>query len=152
MATRFIELAGIVNRSMPEHVVAQCKKALEAQNQQLCDSRILLIGLAYKSNVDDCRESPTFTVMDLLHEAGAEVAYHDPHVPEIPQTREHAEWAGHQSVPWEESAMEKYDLAIILTAHSSVDHARLAEWLPAVVDTRNALVGIENGKATIWKA
>ena len=80
------------------------------------------------------------------------MAYYDPHVPEITPTREHAEWTGLQSVPWEKSAVEAHDLAVILTAHRAVDHAQLTEWVPAVVDTRNALAGIENPKSAIWKA
>ena len=90
--------------------------------------------------------------MKLLHDAGVEVAYHDPHVPKIPRTREYAEWAGRQSVPWDQAALAGYDLGVILTAHRSVQHAQLTEWLPAVVDTRNALAGVENPKAMVWKA
>ena len=152
MATRFIELSGQINHAMPEYVVSRCAEALAAGGKKLNDCRILLLGLAYKADVDDCRESPTFAVMELLRAAGAEVSYYDPHVPEITPTREHAEWTGLQSVPWEKSAVEAHDLAVILTAHRAVDHAQLAEWVPAVVDTRNALAGIENPKATVWKA
>lgn len=152
LTTRFIELSGEINQAMPGHVVDRCKEALAAQGKELSGSRVLLLGLAYKADVDDCRESPTFTVMELLCASGAEVAYHDPHVPKIPLTREHAEWAGRQSVPWDQAALAGYDLGVILTAHRSVQHAQLTEWLPAVVDTRNALAGVENPKAAVWKA
>ena len=152
LTTRFIELSGEIHHAMPGHVVDRCKEALAAQGKEMSGSRVLLLGLAYKADVDDCRESPTFTVMELLRDAGAEVAYHDPHVPEIPLTREHAEWAGRQSVPWEQSVIAGYDLGVILTAHRTVKYAQLTEWLPAVVDTRNALAAVETSKATVWKA
>ena len=152
MATRFIELSGEIHHAMPRHVVNRCKEALAAQRKEMSGSKVVLLGLAYKADVDDCRESPTFIVMKLLHDAGVEVAYHDPHVPKIPRTREYAEWAGRQSVPWDQAALAGYDLGVILTAHRSVQHAQLTEWLPAVVDTRNALAGVENPKAAVWKA
>jgi len=152
MATRFIELSGEIHHAMPTYVVGRCVEALADQGKELKGSRVLLLGLAYKADVDDCRESPTFTVMELLRNAGAEVAYHDPHVPEVPSTREHAEWIGLQSVPWAESTLAAHDLGVILTAHSTVDHPQLTEWLPALVDTRNALADVEDPKATIWKA
>jgi UDP-N-acetyl-D-glucosamine dehydrogenase len=152
MATRFIELSGEIHHAMPTYVVGRCAEALADQGKELKGSRVLLLGLAYKADVDDCRESPTFTVMELLRNAGAEVAYHDPHVPEVPSTREHAEWIGLQSVPWAESTLAAHDLGVILTAHSTVDHPQLTEWLPALVDTRNALADVEDPKATIWKA
>ena len=152
MATRFIELSGEIHHAMPVHVVDRCKEALAAQRKEMSGSKVLLLGLAYKADVDDCRESPTFIVMKLLHDAGAEVAYHDPHVPEIPFTRDHGQWAGRKSVPWEQAAIAEYDLGVILTAHRTVQHAQLSEWLPSVVDTRNALAAVEAPKATVWKA
>lgn len=102
-------------------------------------SRVLPVGLAYKPNVDDMRESPTFILMDLLKGHGAEVAYHDPHVPEIGPTREDADWQGVRSIKWDEQTSGGFDAAIVVTAHKAVDHAQLAAWCPVVIDTRNVL-------------
>jgi len=150
--TRFIELAGEINRAMPAHVAGRCEEALSELGKSTADSRILLIGLAYKSDVDDCRESPAFPIWDLLENEGATVSYHDPFVPEIPQTREHAERAGEQSTPWDEAAFREFDLAVVLTAHSGIDYSQLVEWTGAVVDTRNATAGIPADVGSIWKA
>jgi len=98
--TRFIELAGEINTAMPEYVVNRVAEALNAQKKALNGSRVLLLGLAYKANVDDMRESPTFILLDLLKKRGAEIAYYDPHIPVIPPTREHAEWTGMRSLAW----------------------------------------------------
>jgi UDP-N-acetyl-D-glucosamine dehydrogenase len=152
LSTRFIELAGEINRAMPGHVVQCCVEALNNAGKPARGSRILLLGLAYKPDVDDCRESPAFAVMDQLKELGAELSYHDPHVPEVPPTREHPGWAGLKSVDWSEANVRACDLAVILTAHGDVNHARLAEWAPIVVDTRNAMDGVTEGSAKIWKA
>ena len=92
--TRFIELAGEINTAMPEYVVNRTAEALNAQRKAVNGSRVLVLGLAYKPNVDDDRESPSYVLMDLLKERGAEVAYYDPYVPVIRPTREHAHWAG----------------------------------------------------------
>src|SRR5438105_9973159 len=96
--TRFIELAGEINTSMPEYVVHRVAEALNSRRQSINSSKILVLGLAYKPNVDDERESPTYVLMDLLMKQGAVVAYHDPHVPVIKMTREHSHWVGTKSV------------------------------------------------------
>ena len=98
--TRFIELAGEINTSMPEHVVHRVAEALNSQRKPLNGSRILILGLAYKPNVDDERESPSYVLMDLLSERGAAVEYHDPYVAVIRPTREHSHWAGKESALW----------------------------------------------------
>ena len=92
--TRFIELAGEVNLSMPNYVSQKIIEALNEREKRVKGSRILLLGLAYKANVDDMRESPTFDLMDGLQNHSAQVDYHDPHIPEITPTREHAAWTG----------------------------------------------------------
>lgn len=150
-ATRFIELAGEVNTSMPKHVVHRVAEALNAVRKPLNGSRVLLIGLAYKANVDDDRESPSYVLMDLLRDAGAEVAYFDPFVPRIRKNREHPHWAGLTSVSWDEPTVAGFDAALIVTAHATVDYQQLVDWAPLVIDTRNATHGL-TGKATVRKA
>lgn len=152
LSTRFIELAGEINHAMPRHVVNRCVEALKGTSKQLKGSRVLLLGLAYKSNVDDCRESPAFAVMEELKELGAELHYFDPHVPEIPQTREHSNWAGMQSIPWDEENIRASDVVVILTAHDGVDYAQLAEWASLIVDTRNIMARVGVSSQKTWKA
>ena len=96
--TRFIELAGEINTDMPRYVVSRLEAALEANGAALEGAEILLLGIAYKKNIDDMRESPALVLLELLEAAGAKVEFHDPHVPEIPMTREHSELAGRCSV------------------------------------------------------
>lgn len=150
--TRFIELAGEVNTAMPRFVVNRVAEALNEKKKALNGSKVLLLGLAYKSNVDDMRESPTFVLMDLLKERGAEVAYHDPYIPVITPTREHGAWTGTKSAPWSKAEVEKYDAIVISTAHDCVNYSELAEWGSLVVDTRNAMANVKAGKAKVWKA
>jgi UDP-N-acetyl-D-glucosamine dehydrogenase len=137
--TRFIELAGEINTAMPLHVVNQAAHVLNAQKKPLNGSRILALGLAYKADVDDMRESPTFLIMDLLKARGAILDYYDPHIPVITPTREHAAWTGTKSVVWDEITLRSYDAIIICTAHKGLDYASLVQWSPCIVDTRNAL-------------
>ena len=115
-------------------------------------SRILIIGLAYKANVDDVRESPAFHLMETLKLDGAEIHYYDPHIPEIPSTREHREWAGVKSISWEEEIISKYDCVIIATAHDKVNFSDLAKWSECIVDTRNAMNGIPTAQGQVTKA
>lgn len=138
-ATRFIELAGEINTSMPEWVVQKVGDALNDHRKSLNGSRILVIGLAYKANVDDMRESPTFTLLEKLKAKGAEVDYYDPHIPVITQTREHAAWTGVRSIEWTENIVKSYDCVLISTAHKAVNYSQLIEWSQLVVDTRNAV-------------
>lgn len=137
--TRFIELAGEINTAMPLHVVNQVAHALNSQKKPLNGSRVLTLGLAYKADVDDMRESPTFLILDLLKARGAKVDYFDPHIPVITPTREHAAWTGTKSVEWNEATFRRYDAIVICTAHKGLDYASLVKWCPCVVDTRNAL-------------
>jgi UDP-N-acetyl-D-glucosamine dehydrogenase len=150
--TRFIELAGEINTAMPEYVVNRVAEALNARRKAINGSRILLLGLAYKADVDDMRESPTFILLDLLQKRGAEVAYHDPHVPVIRPTREHAHWTGTKSIPWDRKTVSGYDAVVISTAHKAVNYAELAEWNECIVDTRNAMAGVQTRPNTVWKA
>lgn len=137
--TRFIELAGEINQSMPQYVVTRSMEALNSRKKAVNGSKVLVMGLAYKENVDDMRESPTFELMDLMKSRGAEVDYYDPHIPEILPTREHAEWTGVKSIPWNKEQVESYDAVIIATNHAAFALEELSDWVDLIVDTRNAM-------------
>jgi UDP-N-acetyl-D-glucosamine dehydrogenase len=144
VSTRFIELAGEVNISMPEYVLQKTFGALNQSGKSVKNSKILLLGLAYKKNVDDHRESVTFKIMHLLSENGATVDYNDPYIPEIMSVREYKQFVGRKSVPLEN--LNQYDLAIILTDHSSYNYEAIVEQSKIVVDTRNACGKIKSDK------
>jgi UDP-N-acetyl-D-glucosamine dehydrogenase len=150
--TRFIELAGEVNTAMPMYVVNRTAEALNASRKPVNGSRVLIVGLAYKPNVDDERESPSYVLMNLLKERGAEVAYYDPYVPVVRPTREHAHWTGTRSVNWDRETVQSFDAAIIATNHQAVNYHELADWSPCIVDTRNAMAGIKAKPGQVWKA
>jgi UDP-N-acetyl-D-glucosamine dehydrogenase len=137
--TRFIELAGEINRGMPLYVLERSAEALDrASGMGLSRAQILLIGMAYKPNVEDMRESPALEVMERFEERGARVDYHDPWVPVIPKTREHAALAGRTSVALSAEMLAGYDLVVIVTDHRDVDYALIAQHARLIVDTRNA--------------
>jgi UDP-N-acetyl-D-glucosamine dehydrogenase len=150
--TRFIELAGEINTAMPAFVVERTSEALNAKRKPVHGSRILLLGLAYKADVDDMRESPTFILLDLLKKRGAQLDYYDPHVPVIRPTREHDHWTGTKSVAWDEQTIRSYDAVVISTAHKAVDYQELAEWSDCIVDPRNAMSQVKTRPDTLWKA
>jgi UDP-N-acetyl-D-glucosamine dehydrogenase len=150
--TRFIELAGEINESMPEYVITRVAEVLNTHRKAVNGSRVLVLGLAYKSDVDDMRESPTFHLFDLLKQRGAIIDYYDPHVPEITPTREHAAWTGKKSVTWSKSVISSYDLVLIATNHKKVNLEELAEWAPVIVDTRNAMASIATQSGQVVKA
>ena len=133
--TRFIELAGEINSAMPDHVVARVSEALNQTGKAVRGSTILILGLAYKADVDDDRESPSYVLIEKLEAQGAKVVYHDPHIPIIRLTREHSHLAGRRSVPIDASA----DLILLATAHRSFrDHDFSSLQIP-LVDTRNSV-------------
>jgi len=151
--TRFIELAGEINTGMPAYVARRTAEALNTKRRPLNGSRILLLGLAYKANVDDQRESPTFVLMKLLTQAGAEVAYFDPHIPEIRPTRAHPEWNGARSVAWDRETIAAFDVVVIVTAHAAVNYMELGEWARLIVDSRNAMAPVAiKDRQKVWKA
>ena len=150
--TRFIELAGEVNTAMPMYVVNRTAEALNASRKPVNGSRVLVVGLAYKPNVDDERESPGYTLMEILKSRGAEVAYYDPYVPVIRPTREHAHWAGTRSVAWNRETVQRFDAVIIATNHQAVSCQELADWSSCIVDTRNAMAGVTTKPGQVWKA
>src|SRR5580658_1407863 len=150
--TRFIELAGEINSAMPEYVIHQVVTALNDRRQALNGAKVLVLGLAYKADVDDDRESPSYVLMTLLKERGAQVSYYDPYVPVIKLTREHPQWAGVKSISWEEKVIKNFDLVLIATKHAKVDYAALAQWADCIVDTRNAMAGIPAREGQVRKA
>ncbi len=150
-STRFIELAGEINTSMPHHVMKKLTWALNQVAKPLNGSKILLVGLAYKANVDDDRESPGYILLDLMKAAGASVAFYDPYVPVIRPSREHSHWAGTRSVTWDEGTISGFDAVLVATAHANVNYNQLVDWAKIIIDTRNSTEGL-TGKATIVKA
>jgi len=140
--TRFIELAGEINTSMPEHVVDCVAGALNSVRKPVNGSRVLLLGIAYKPDVDDERESPSYVLWDLLEQRGAEVCYHDPHVPVIRPTREHPQFAGRKSVALTPESVSAYDAVLLATRHRALDYALIAQHAQLIVDTRNAFAGL----------
>lgn len=150
--TRFIELAGEINTRMPEHVVHRVGDALNSLGKAVKGSRIMILGLAYKPNVDDERESPSYVLMSLLNERGAEVAYYDPYVPVIKPTREHVRFVGRKSVEWNRATIESFDLVLIATNHACVNYQELGDWAQCIVDTRNAMSGTRGRPGKVWKA
>jgi len=150
--TRFIELAGEINTAMPEYVVNRVIAALNSQQKALNGSRILILGLAYKPNVDDERESPSYALMELLVKGAAKVDYYDPYVPVIRPTRKHSQFAGRKSVEWNRATIENFDVVLIATNHSSVNYHELGEWARCIVDTRNAMGGVPVLPGKVWKA
>lgn len=133
-------------------VVHRLGDALNSQRKSLNGSRILVLGLAYKPNVDDERQSPSYVLMELLQERGAEVAYYDPYVPVIKPTREHSHFAGRRSVEWNRATIENFDAVVIATNHSSVNYHELGDWARCIVDTRNAMAGMPVAPRKVWKA
>jgi UDP-N-acetyl-D-glucosamine dehydrogenase len=150
--TRFIELAGEINEAMPEYVVRQIARTLNDLGRAVKGSRVLVLGLAYKSNVDDMRESPSFRLLDQLREQGAQVFYHDPYIPVISPTREHAAWTGTRSVPWDEPTLRSFDCVVVATRHDTYNLEELAAWAPCIVDTRNAMEGVATSPGQVAKA
>jgi UDP-N-acetyl-D-glucosamine dehydrogenase len=150
--TRFIELAGEINTKMPQLVVSKTAQAMSLVSQKAMNgANVLIIGMAYKKNIDDMRESPSLVLTELLEAEGADVAFHDPFFPIIPQTREHSELAGRKSVDLTPEVIARFDAVLISTNHDGVDYQMLAEHAALIVDTRNAMKGI-SGKAVVVKA
>lgn len=140
LTTRFIELAGEINVAMPRYVVASLERALDTHlSRSLGSARVLLVGLAYKKNVSDIRESPSLALLELMEQRGTGTDYFDPHVPEVPPTREHAALAGRRSVELSPETVAAYDAVLIATDHDDVDYGLLHAHARLILDTRNAL-------------
>ncbi len=136
LQTRFIELAGEVNAGMPRHVVQRLMDGLNDQKKSLSGAKVLVLGAAYKKDVDDMRESPSLRIITLLKERGAEVEYHDPFVPQLKAEHDFA-W-NMESVPLDTKSVQARDAVLILTDHTAIDYQMVVANAPLVVDTRNA--------------
>ena len=136
--TRFIELAGQINEAMQEHVLRVLAEALDRQQGRgLNGARILVVGVAYKKNVDDIRESPALRLMELIEARGANADFYDPLVAQINETREHPQLNGRASIRWDLSELTRFDAVLITTDHDDIDYAGLANTAKLVIDTRN---------------
>lgn len=153
ISTRFVELAGEINTAMPQRVVSQLARAMDSRLKRgLNGARILVLGIAYKKNVDDMRESPSLRLIELLEERGAVTAYHDPHIAQIPPTREHAPLTGRRSVELTAQEVAAYDAVLIATDHDTVDYALVVDNAKLVVDTRNACARRDLPNTNVVKA
>ena len=139
LSTRFIELAGEINVGMPAYVVGKLAEALDREQRKgLNGARILILGLAYKKNIDDTRESPALKLITLIEKRGASVDYYDPHIPVLPPTREHGAIAGRPCAVFTADTLAGYDAVVIATDHDDVDYRMLTENARLIIDTRNA--------------
>jgi UDP-N-acetyl-D-glucosamine dehydrogenase len=148
--TRFIELAGEVNTSMPHHVVARIADALNDRGKAVRGSRLCVLGVAYKKDVDDPRESPAFEIMELLEQRGASVSYNDPHIPSLPRMRHHT--IRLESRALTEEFLAQQDCVVVVTNHSAYDFPWIVRHARLIVDTRNATAGCTAEGGRIWKA
>jgi UDP-N-acetyl-D-glucosamine dehydrogenase len=148
--TRFIELAGEINRRMPEYVVEKTAEALNDEKKSVNGASIIIIGLAYKADVDDTRETPAAEIIDLFTRRGAKVSYHDPHVPRFPRMRNYG--FEMNSVPLDESTLTAADCVVIVTNHQAIDWQRVAGHAKLVVDTRNGMGEVGPSSARVVKA
>ena len=151
LATRFIELAGEINTGMPEYVIRRVMDALNEAGKPLRGSRVCLLGVAYKRDVDDPRESPSFVLMDLLRAGGAVLSYNDPHVPRLPEMRHH-DVTDLTSTELTPEFLASQDCVLIATDHSAYDYDLIVRHAPLVVDTRNATRNVAQGREKIRKA
>ncbi|MGN6147487.1 MAG: nucleotide sugar dehydrogenase [Rhizomicrobium sp.] len=153
LPTRFIELAGEINLYMPRYAIEVLTEALSRKLQKgLHGAKILLLGLAFKKNIEDVRESPALRVFELLKEKGADVTFYDPFVDELPHHHMPAAIAGEKSVVWDKSKLKNFDAAVILTDHDDIDYAAVASEIPVVVDTRNAMARKNLGSDKVFPA
>ena len=143
--TRFIELAGEINTQMPNYVVDKLAQALNEQGKAVNGAKVLVLGLAYKPDIDDPRESPSFEIIHLLLDRGADVSYHDPHIPVAPRMRSWPDLPTMKSTPINESTLNQIDAAIVITNHAQVDYGLILERTPLVIDTRGVYRD-QNGK------
>jgi UDP-N-acetyl-D-glucosamine dehydrogenase len=148
--TKFIELAGEVNTAMPHYVLQRTMEGLNQHRKSLNGSKLLVLGAAYKKDVDDMRESPSLRVITLLKEHGAQVEYHDPHVPKIEKA--HGFNWEMSSVPLDVATVDRYDAVLVLTDHTALDYARITEKARLIIDTRNVTKNLTQFKDKIIKA
>ena len=153
VSTKFIELAGEINSDMPRYVVNQLANAIDSRKGMgLSHARVLVIGVAYKKDIDDIRESPALVIIELLRLRQTIVDYHDPFVPKIPKTRAHASLAGMRSVSLNPSVIASYDAVLIVTDHTQIDWQALVDAAQVIVDTRNATAKVTSGRHKVFFA
>jgi UDP-N-acetyl-D-glucosamine dehydrogenase len=152
MSTRFIELAGEVNTGMPAYVVRRVGDALNDRGRPVKGSKVAVLGVAYKRDVDDCRESPGLELMELLTDKGAVVSYHDPHIPKLPTLRHHPELTGRASRPLTREFLAEQDCVLVATDHSAFDWPWIVGQSKLVIDTRNATKGVTANRDRIVRA
>lgn len=151
--TRFIELAGEINTAMPGFVIGRLAEALSSRaGKALKGARILLLGLAYKKNVDDLRESPSLHIMEALEKLGARVSYHDPLIARITPPREYPDLTGRRSTALTARAIAAADAILIVTDHDAVDYELVAAKAKLIVDTRNVMTKRRTGGRKVVKA
>ena len=151
MTTRFIELAGEINTSMPNYVIQQLGKALNSVGKPIRNSHIGILGVAYKKDIDDPRESPAFRLMELLQDQGAILSYNDPHIPVLPSMR-HYRVPALESEPLTEAYLASLDCLLIATDHSSYDWNFLVQHAPLIIDTRNATRNVTSDRKKIFRS
>ncbi len=151
LAARLVETAGEINTEMPRFVLERTAQALAAAGKSLAGSRVLLLGVAYKRDVDDPRESPAFELLELLLEAGAAPGYHDPFIPRLPSMRN---WRlpPLESLPLTPETLAENDAVIVVTDHTALDYAFVVRHARCVIDTRNATAAVREGREKIWSA
>jgi UDP-N-acetyl-D-glucosamine dehydrogenase len=149
--TRFIDLAGELNIQMPYYVMSKLEGALRQRGKKLADANILMLGLAYKKDIDDPRESPSFKLMELLEEKGANVVYNDPHIPTLPKMRHYSHLKAQPAV-LDEKVLAAKDAVLIVTDHSAYDYGWIVEHAQLVVDSRNACRNVKTGREKIVQA
>jgi UDP-N-acetyl-D-glucosamine dehydrogenase len=152
VAPKFIELAGEVNVAMPQYVVEKLQVALNERGKAIEGSRVLILGLAYKKDIDDMRESPAFEIIELLKALGAIVTYHDPHVPVIGRTRRHLETLGLRSLELTSTILREQDAVVIVTDHTAVDYDLVGREASLIVDTRRVYRNPAQVKARVIRA
>ena len=150
-ATRFIQLAGEVNSAIPHYVVERIGSALNDRGKSIKGSKVLILGVAYKKDVDDVRESPSLEIMELLQDKGATLLYHDPYIPKLHKMRKH-DFSHMSSTPLTDDMLRGLDAVLIATDHTGVDYQRVVEQSAVTVDSRNATRGITRGREKVVKA
>jgi len=148
--TRFIELAGEINTGMPSYIVDRALRALNSMGKPMKGSKILILGVTYKPDVDDMRESPSMKLIELLNAEGALVEYSDPYIPVLPVTRKYR--FNLKSIPVTPENLHEQDLVIVSTDHSNIDYKMIADHAALIIDTRNALSNEARNNKNIWKA
>jgi UDP-N-acetyl-D-glucosamine dehydrogenase len=151
-STKFIELAGEINTAMPLYVINRLMNALNDHGKSMKNSKILVLGLSYKKDIDDIRESPSLKLLEILKAKGAKIAYHDPYVPKMKKTREYKDLEGLNSVELTPESIKEYDAVLISTAHSSINYNEIVKNAKLVVDTRNATKDVTENREIIVKA